>query len=62
MNEDFSDIFKRLREAVPGPLHVVCPSVQLSSVIKGKKEHGSTMPVSYEVMTEEFDLLRRNHV
>ena len=62
MNENFPDIFKRLREAVPGPLHVVCPSVQLSSKIKSKKELGSALPVPYEELTEEFELLRRNYV
>jgi MoaA/NifB/PqqE/SkfB family radical SAM enzyme len=60
-DEDFSDIFRKLKEAVPGPLYADCPSVQLSSKIKSKKELGIAMPISYKEMTEEFESLRRNN-
>jgi MoaA/NifB/PqqE/SkfB family radical SAM enzyme len=61
MDEDFSEIFKRLKGAVPGPIHAECPSVQLSSKIKSKKESGINLPVSYEELTAEFESLRRNN-
>jgi hypothetical protein len=59
MNEDFSEIFKRMRKAIPRPLHTTCPSIQLSSKIKSKKDNGISLPVPYEELIEEFDSITR---
>jgi MoaA/NifB/PqqE/SkfB family radical SAM enzyme len=61
IDEDFSEILFRMREAIPSPLMIECPSVQLSSKIKSKKETGIAMPVPYEELTEEFESFRRNN-
>ena len=59
LKEDFSVIFNRMREVIPKPLHVTCPSIQMSSTIKSKKDLGITIPVQYEELIKEFDSLVR---
>ena len=57
MNEDFSKIFNRMKAAIPGPLKVICPAVQLSPSISMKRNQGIASPVPYEELTEEFNSL-----
>jgi MoaA/NifB/PqqE/SkfB family radical SAM enzyme len=54
MNEDLSFILGRMKKAVPKPLHVTCPSVQLSQKIRNKNEGGIKLPIPYEQLKEEF--------
>lgn len=54
LNEDFPIIFERMRKAVPEPLHVTCPSVQLNNPIKCKKDSGIPLPIPFEELTQEF--------
>jgi MoaA/NifB/PqqE/SkfB family radical SAM enzyme len=54
MEENFSDIFKRMRASVPSPLHTKCPSVQLNQKIRKMKETGISLPVPFYKMEEDF--------
>jgi MoaA/NifB/PqqE/SkfB family radical SAM enzyme len=54
MEEDFQIIFNRMRDAIPKPLHVTCPSLQLNDIIKIKKDSGIPLPVPHKELTREF--------
>jgi MoaA/NifB/PqqE/SkfB family radical SAM enzyme len=51
LDEDFSVIFERMRNAIPGPLKKECPAVTLSSEIRNLKEKGYSLPISFEEMS-----------
>jgi MoaA/NifB/PqqE/SkfB family radical SAM enzyme len=55
MEEDFLEIYKRIRKAVPAPLHEKCPSVYLAETIKNKKNQGSTLPIAYKEIEREWE-------
>jgi len=57
LDEDFRLILERLRKAFPKPLHTECPSVQLSPLIKKKKEDGIELPVPYYELSKELQAL-----
>ncbi len=57
MKEDMSDIFARMRNAIPKPLHTICPSILLNQKIRDMKEYGLSLPIPYEKIKEEFDEL-----
>lgn len=54
MEEDFLDIFKRMREAIPAPLHKPCPAVCLSEKIRAEKNQGKAFPIPYKEMQKEW--------
>ncbi|NSW95746.1 MAG: radical SAM protein [Bacteroidales bacterium] len=55
--EDFPIIFERMRKAIPKPLKTPCPSIQLRTAIKNRKDIGSKMPIQYnEIVTEIANL------
>lgn len=54
MKEPFSTIYRRMREAVPGPLYKQCPSISLSSIIKQKHRQGIKLPVPFYHIEKEW--------
>jgi MoaA/NifB/PqqE/SkfB family radical SAM enzyme len=57
LREDITAILKRMRLAVPVPLHTACPSIQLNASIRNKLDHGIPVPIPYEGIKMEFDSL-----
>lgn len=60
MKEDFNSIYKRMRAAIPFPIHTDCPSVIFSDTIKNKKN--AAIPVSFNAVANEWRkiLLKEN--
>lgn len=54
MEESLDTIFRRMREAVPRPLHAECPSLQLEHVIRRELSMKKRMPVSYDAIAREW--------
>jgi len=54
MEEDFLDIYKRMRKAIPRPLHKQCPSIYLAENIKAKKNAGMDQPIPYRELEKEW--------
>lgn len=54
MEEDFLDIFKRMRKAIPAPLHKQCPAIYFSEKIRFKKNQGISLPIPYKEMQKEW--------
>ncbi len=52
MQENFDTIFRRMRDAIPLPLHTDCPSILLSDVVKEHKSSG--LPVPFQEISEEW--------
>ncbi len=48
LDEDFSIIFDRMKNAIPNPLKKECPAVTLSHEIYNLKKKGCSLPVSYK--------------
>jgi MoaA/NifB/PqqE/SkfB family radical SAM enzyme len=59
MEESFEGIFARMREAVPWPLHIQCPSLLLEGVIRRELEKTTGMPIPYESIKAEWDMMYR---
>ena len=57
MEEDFPDIYERMRKAIPRPLHRECPSLTLGEVLRVKSENGRTSPVPVELIRDEWEAL-----
>jgi len=57
LKEDFADILARMRNAIPKPIHSTCPSLQLRSIIKQKKDKGLNFPVPYDEIAAELSNL-----
>ncbi len=47
MEEDIRDIFARMREAIPSPIHKECPVLSLSQKIRDKKNQGTPLPIPF---------------
>lgn len=61
MEENFLDIFKRMREAVPVPLHHrLCPAVTLPGKINSKRKRKREKQVRYEEIREEWQQIFLN--
>ena len=56
MDEEFTDIFTRMREAVPHPLHKECASLTLSDTIRKHSSEGVPIPFN-KIKTEWEELL-----
>lgn len=52
LQEDFNSIYKRMRTAIPYPIHTDCPSVIFSDTVKNKKKSG--IPVPYNTVLNEW--------
>jgi len=54
MEEDFLDIYKRMKEAIPAPLHKLCPSIYLAEKIRDRRNNGEALPVPYRDIETEW--------
>lgn len=54
MDEDFSDIYKRMRKAIPGPLNKQCPANYLAPGIKAKHKKGAGLPIPFNSIKKEW--------
>lgn len=54
MKEDFSTIFRKMRKAVPQPLHMQCPAIFLSETIQSKKKQGMVFPIPFRKIEKEW--------
>jgi MoaA/NifB/PqqE/SkfB family radical SAM enzyme len=52
MQEDFNKIFRRMRNAVPSPVHSDCPSILMSDAVKEHISGG--LPVSFNEISNEW--------
>jgi MoaA/NifB/PqqE/SkfB family radical SAM enzyme len=55
--EDFLPIYRRMRSAVPAPLHAMCPSVQLAGPIRSIAARGARLPVPFESVEKEWNAM-----
>jgi MoaA/NifB/PqqE/SkfB family radical SAM enzyme len=61
MEEDIRDIFARMREAIPSPIHKDCPVLSLSQKIREKKNQGNPLPIPFmEIEGEWQQMLEEN--
>jgi hypothetical protein len=54
MDEDFMDIFLRMKKAVPHVLHIPCPALSLAEEIKVRSQGGADLPLVYEKIEDEW--------
>jgi MoaA/NifB/PqqE/SkfB family radical SAM enzyme len=54
MEEDFSNIYARMREAIPRPVRRTCPSVTLARAIRQHSQTEDGSPVPYESIRNEW--------
>ena len=50
----FSDIYRRMREAVPRPLHRRCPALQLGERVGFNRKLGKKLPLPFESVQTEW--------
>jgi len=55
LEEDLREIYKKMREAIPAPLHKTCPSLHLEEIIKIKKNQGAELPIPYRAIEKEWE-------
>jgi MoaA/NifB/PqqE/SkfB family radical SAM enzyme len=55
LEEDLREIYKKMREAIPAPLHKMCPSLYLEETIKIKKNQGAKLPIPYGAIEKEWE-------
>lgn len=55
MEESFFNIYKRMRKAIPRPLHKPCPAVYLSEKIKTRINQGMALPVPYASIEQVWE-------
>jgi hypothetical protein len=48
MEQEFSLLLRKMRFAIPQPLHTDCPAVTLNSRIRTLMSTGSSLPVPFE--------------
>jgi MoaA/NifB/PqqE/SkfB family radical SAM enzyme len=58
--EDFEEIYGRMRKAIPRPLHAECPSLQLHATLRRKKAEDSLMPLPYSAVKNEWQNMFSN--
>lgn len=54
MEEDFLNIYKRMKHEIPEPLHKPCPSIYFAETINAKKNQGMKLPIRYEDLENEW--------
>jgi MoaA/NifB/PqqE/SkfB family radical SAM enzyme len=57
MEEDFSSIYKRMRNWIPHPVHKECPSISLSQVLQACAGELGGWPVPYSAVRSEWEAL-----
>ncbi len=57
MEEDFTAIYRRMRECIPRPVHKECPAISLSSVLQARAEALGGWPVPYSAIRNEWEAL-----
>lgn len=57
MEEDFETIYRRMRLAIPRPLHVECPSLQLQETLRKSMLTEGEMPVPYPAVEREWQVM-----
>lgn len=55
LEEDFLNIYHRMRRAIPHPLRKQCPSVYLAKTIRAKKNQGIALPIPYSEIEPEWN-------
>jgi hypothetical protein len=55
--EDFEPIYRRMRCAIPRPLHVECPSLQLQATLRKTVSTDGGMPIPYPVIEDEWQAM-----
>lgn len=59
-NEGFSEIYKRMRKAIPYPLHGRCPSLQMAEIIGAKNNQGIALPIPFGEIERAWDKMYQN--
>jgi hypothetical protein len=54
LEEPFAAIYRRMREAVPRPLHARCPSLQLAERVGFDPGRQPQLPVPYDAVRTEW--------
>lgn len=57
IEEDFEPIYRRVRAAIPRPLHKQCPSLQLQPVLIEQSRKSGEMPVAYHSIRAEWETM-----
>jgi MoaA/NifB/PqqE/SkfB family radical SAM enzyme len=57
MKEDFPSIYRRMREAIPRPIHRECPSISLAPRLEAKAQTHAGWPVPYDSIRDEWDAM-----
>lgn len=57
MKERLTDIYKRMRSAIPAQLRIECPSVLLSETITAKTAGGTHRPIPFEMIEKEWSTI-----
>jgi MoaA/NifB/PqqE/SkfB family radical SAM enzyme len=60
MEENFANIYPRMRAAIPRPLHQECPSLRLQSTLRKKMGDGCGMPVPHRAIENEWQAMFRD--
>ena len=55
LREDFGTIYKRMRKAIPRPLHKDCPSLRLGERLRTLHKAGRSMPVPFQMIKEDWE-------
>jgi MoaA/NifB/PqqE/SkfB family radical SAM enzyme len=59
MKEDFTSIYRRMREWIPRPVHKECPSILLSEVLQARAQALGGWPVPYSAVRNEWEALMK---
>ncbi len=59
MEEDFTTIYRRIRDCIPRPVHKECPSISLSGVLQARAQALGRWPVPYSAVRDEWEALMR---
>ena len=59
MEEDFRDIYRRMREHIPRPVRNECPSISLAQVLRAKARERTGWPVPYAAVRNEWDAVMK---
>jgi MoaA/NifB/PqqE/SkfB family radical SAM enzyme len=60
LKEDFSSIYRRMREHIPRPIHKECPSISLSKALQARAQELGGWPVPYYAVQKEWEALIEN--
>jgi MoaA/NifB/PqqE/SkfB family radical SAM enzyme len=57
LHEDFETIYRRMRKAIPRPLHKECPSLELAERLQNCYRERGSMPVPYEMVQGDWGVM-----